>query len=74
MVGLVYHLESISLKVLGSPNHTIDIVGVSAAWVCLVDLDIAHFRMVGADSPWKELRRSCYGLVSKKQRFKSKNL
>lgn len=66
VVGWVYHLEPISLKVLGSPNHAVDIVVVSATWVCLIDLEVAHSCMVGADSPWKELRSSCYGLVSKK--------
>lgn len=74
MAGWVYELEPISLEVLGSPDHAVDVVVVSAAWVCLVDLEVAHFCMVGADSPWKGLRGSCYGLVSKKLRFKSKNL
>lgn len=66
MAGQVYELEPISLKVLGSPNHTVGVIAVSVAWVILVDLDVAHFCMVGADSPWKELRRSCYRLISKK--------
>ena len=51
MAGWIYDLEPISLKVLGSPNHAIDVVVVSDAWVCLVDLEVAHFCMVGADSP-----------------------
>lgn len=73
VAGQVYDLEPISLKVLGSRNHTVGVVVVSAAWVCLVDLDVAHSCTVGAESPWKELRRSCYWLVSKKQSFKSTN-
>lgn len=66
MAGQVYGLEPMSLKELGSPNHISGVVVVSIAWVFLINIDVAHFCMVGADSPWKELRRSCYGLVSKK--------
>jgi len=62
-----------SLKVLGSSNDAVGIVVVSVAWVFLVDLKVAHFCMVGADSPWKDLRRSCYGLMNKKWRCESKN-
>lgn len=67
MAGKVYELEPMSLKVLGSPNHAVDVVVVSFTWVFLVGLEVAHFCTVSADSPWKELRRSCYGLVRKKQ-------
>lgn len=66
MAGQVYELEPMSFKVLGSPNHTVDVVVVSVAWVFLVDLEVAHLCTVGADSPWKKLRRHCYGLRSKK--------
>ena len=53
MAGGVYELEPMSLKILGSPNHAVDVVVVSVAWVFLVDLEVAHFGTVGADSPWK---------------------
>lgn len=66
MVGWLYELEPMCLKVLGSPNHAVGVVVVSVAWVVLIDLEVAHFCTVGADSPWKKLRRSCYGLMSKK--------
>lgn len=62
-----------SLKVLRSSNHTVGIEVVSIAWIFLIDLEVAHFCTVSAESPWKELRRSCYRLTSKKQRFKSNN-
>lgn len=73
MVGWLYELEPMSLKVLGSPNHAVGVVVVSVTRVVLIHLEVAHFCTVGADSPWKELRRSCYELKSRKWRFKSKN-
>lgn len=51
VVVWVYELEPMSLKVLGSPNHTVDVVAVSVTGVILVDLEVAHFCTVGADSP-----------------------
>lgn len=66
MAGRVYELKPMSLKVLGSPNHAVDVVVVSVARVFLVDLEVVHFCTVGADSPWKELRRVFYRMISKK--------
>lgn len=72
MVQWVHDLEPMPLKVLGSPNHAVGVVVVSVAWVFLVDLEVAHFRTVGADSPWKELRRVFMGLKVRNRDLKVK--
>lgn len=73
VVEQVYELEAMSLKVLCSSNHAVGIEVVSIAWVFLIDLEVANFCTVSAESPWKKLRKSCYRLTSKKQRLKSNN-
>lgn len=65
----VTELEPISLEVLGPPDHAVDIVVISAAGVFIVHLEVAGSCMVGANSPWKESRGSCCGLINQKYRF-----
>lgn len=69
----VTELEPVSLEILGPPDHTVDIVVVSAAGVFIVDLEVAGSCMVGANSPWKESRGSSYGMSKQKYRFGNKN-
>lgn len=72
-MGLVAELEPMPLEVLGPPDHAVDVVVVSAAGVFVVDRDVADSCTVHADSPWEELKKSYYGLIDEKYRFKCKN-